>query len=126
LLLDIDQRPKPRPTIVPLRISQNERNFAAATAAGIKGSAASKYIHKYIQCEPSIFEKVFIWFLGQPVVWSESNISQIEAWSLSIYAWYQELKLEFFFNFFLISNQKFLKKFFKIFKKKNQKIKINF
>jgi hypothetical protein len=37
-------------------------------------------------CEPSIFEKVFIWFLGQPVVWSEANISQIEAWSYSIYA----------------------------------------
>jgi hypothetical protein len=43
-----------------------------------------------IQYEPSIFEKVFIWFLGQPVVWSEPNISQIDAWNLSIYAWYQE------------------------------------
>jgi hypothetical protein len=55
---------------------------------------------KYILCEPSIFEKVFIWFLGQPVVWSEPNISQIEAWSLSIYAWYQEFEFEFFFFFF--------------------------
>jgi hypothetical protein len=43
-----------------------------------------------ILCEPSIFEKAFIWFLAQPVVWSEPNISQIEAWSLSFYAWYQE------------------------------------
>jgi hypothetical protein len=34
-----------------------------------------------IQCDSSIFEKVFIWFLGQPVVWSEPNVSQIEAWS---------------------------------------------
>jgi hypothetical protein len=69
---------------------------------------------QYILCEPSIFEKVFIWFLGQPVVWSEPNISQIEAWSLSIYAWYQELELE------------FLKKndFFLNFKQKN--FKVNF
>jgi hypothetical protein len=52
-----------------------------------------------IQCEPSIFEKVFIWFLGQPVVWSEPNISQIEAWSYSNYAWYQEFEFEFEFEF---------------------------
>jgi hypothetical protein len=55
-----------------------------------------------IQCDKSIFEKVFIWFLGQPVVWSEPNISQIEAWSSPIYAWYQEFELiffEFFFEF---------------------------
>jgi hypothetical protein len=26
------------------------------------------------------------------VVWSEPNISQIEAWSLSIYAWYQDFE----------------------------------
>jgi hypothetical protein len=44
-----------------------------------------------------LFEKVFIWFLGQPVVLSEPNISQIEAWSSSIYAWYQEF--DFFLNF---------------------------
>jgi uncharacterized membrane protein len=43
-----------------------------------------------------------MWFLGQPVVWSEPNISQIEAWSLSIYAWYQEFELIFFFFFDLI------------------------
>jgi hypothetical protein len=47
-------------------------------------------------CDSSIFEKVFIWFLGQPVVWSEPNISQIEAWSSTIYAWYQEFEFEFF------------------------------
>jgi hypothetical protein len=34
--------------------------------------------------------------VGQPVVWSEPNISQIEAWSSSIYAWYQEFE---FFEF---------------------------
>jgi hypothetical protein len=47
-----------------------------------------------------LFKKVFIWFLGQPVVWSEPNISQIEAWSYAIYAWYQEFKFDFFFDFF--------------------------
>jgi hypothetical protein len=26
-----------------------------------------------IQCDKSIFEKVFIWFMGQPVVWSEPH-----------------------------------------------------
>jgi hypothetical protein len=41
-----------------------------------------------IQCDKSIFEKKFLWFLGQPVVWSEPNISQIEAWSSTIYARY--------------------------------------
>jgi hypothetical protein len=46
----------------------------------------------YIQCDSSIFEKVFIWFLGQPVVWSEPNMSQIEAWSSTIYVWYQEFE----------------------------------
>jgi hypothetical protein len=51
-------------------------------------------------CEPSIFEKVFIWFLGQPVVWSKPKISQIEAWSSSIYAWYQEFEFDFCLNFF--------------------------
>jgi hypothetical protein len=55
----------------------------------------------YIQCDKSIFENVFIWFLGQPVVWSEPNISHIEAWSSTIYAWYQEFNffLDFFLNF---------------------------
>jgi hypothetical protein len=55
----------------------------------------------YIQCDSSIFEKVFIWFLGQPVVWSEPNISQIEAWSSTMYAGYQEFEFDFFFDFFL-------------------------
>jgi hypothetical protein len=54
---------------------------------------------RHIQCDSSIFEKVFTWFLGQPVVWSEPNMSQIEAWSSTIYAWYQEF--EFDFDFFL-------------------------
>jgi hypothetical protein len=53
-----------------------------------------------IQCDKSIFENVFIWFLGQPVVWSEPNISQIEAWSSTIYAWCQEFEFDFFFKFF--------------------------
>jgi hypothetical protein len=52
-----------------------------------------------VQCDSSIFEKVFIWFLGQPVVWSEPNMSQIEAWSSTIYAWYQEFKFVYFFYF---------------------------
>jgi hypothetical protein len=39
------------------------------------------------------------------VVWSEPNISQIEAWSSSIYAWYQEFEFDFCLNFFLISNR---------------------
>jgi hypothetical protein len=41
------------------------------------------FIYSFIHVlrDPSIFEKVFIWFLGQSVVWSEPNISQIEAWS---------------------------------------------
>jgi hypothetical protein len=34
------------------------------------------------------------------VVWSERNISQIEAWSSSIYVWYQEFEFEFCLNFF--------------------------
>jgi hypothetical protein len=51
----------------------------------------------HTQCDSSIFEKVFIWFLGQPVVWLEPNMSQIEAWSSTIYAWYQEFEFEFFF-----------------------------
>jgi hypothetical protein len=36
------------------------------------------------------------------VVWSEPNISQIEAWSSSIYAWYQEFEFDFrlMFNVF--------------------------
>jgi hypothetical protein len=62
------------------------------------------YMYMYIYsilyiCDKSIFEKVFIWFLGQPVVWSEPNISQIEAWSSTIYAWYHEFDFEFFFEF---------------------------
>jgi hypothetical protein len=40
------------------------------------------------------------------VVWSEPNISQIEAWSSTIYAWYQEFEFEFFLNFFLNFKQK--------------------
>jgi protein gp37 len=32
------------------------------------------------------------------VVWSEPNISQIEAWSSTIYAWCQEFEFEFFFK----------------------------
>jgi hypothetical protein len=55
----------------------------------------------HIQCDSSIFEKVFIWFLGHPVVWSEPNMSQIEAWSSTIYAWYQEFEFDMIF-FFLI------------------------
>jgi hypothetical protein len=66
----------------------------------------------HIQCEPSIFEKVFIWFLGQPVVWSEPNISQIEAWSYSIYA-IKNLNLLFFLNF---KRKNFTIFFFKNFK----------
>jgi hypothetical protein len=54
-----------------------------------------------IQCDSSIFKKVFIWFRGQPVVWSEPNMSQIEAWSSTIYVWYQEFEFDFFFDFFL-------------------------
>jgi hypothetical protein len=74
---------------------------------------------RYILCEPSIFEKVFIWFLGQPVVWSEPNMSLIEAWSLSIYAWYQEFDFDFFSNFFIeFQTKKLKKKFFKNFKNK--------
>jgi hypothetical protein len=49
-----------------------------------------------IQCDSSIFENVFIWLLGQPVVWSEPNISQIEAWSSTIYAGHQEFEFDFF------------------------------
>jgi hypothetical protein len=43
------------------------------------------------------------------VVWSEPNISQIEASSSTIYAWYQEF-FDFFLIFFLIS--KVLQTFF--------------
>jgi hypothetical protein len=70
---------------------------------------------KDIQCDSSIFEKVFIWFLGQPVVWSEPNISQIEAWSSTIYAGYQEFD---FFDFFFLNfkRKNFNKKNFKNFK----------
>jgi hypothetical protein len=83
-------------------------------------------VHYNIQCEPSIFEKVFIWFLGQPVVWSEPNISQIEAWSYSIYAWYQEFEFYFIFDIFLnFKQKKFTKKIHKKNSKKIQK-KINF
>jgi hypothetical protein len=39
------------------------------------------------------------------VVWSEPNISQIEAWSSSIYAWYQEFEFDFCLIFFKISNR---------------------
>jgi hypothetical protein len=54
------------------------------------------------------------------VVWSEPNMSQIEAWSSTIYAWYQEFDFDFFFDFFLIFKRQ-------NFKKKLQKfqIKIN-
>jgi hypothetical protein len=44
--------------------------------------------------------------MGQPVVWSEPNISQIEAWSSTIFAWYQEFEFDFFLDFFLIFNEK--------------------
>jgi hypothetical protein len=54
------------------------------------------------------------------VVWPEPNISQIEAWSYSIYAWYQEFEFEFFFDFFL----NFKQKFHNFFSQKFQKIKI--
>jgi hypothetical protein len=67
------------------------------------------FFFHHILCEKSIFEKVFIWFLGQPVVWSEPNISQIEAWSSSIYAWYQEFEFDFCLNFFLNFKQKWQK-----------------
>jgi hypothetical protein len=33
-------------------------------------------------------------------------MSQIEAWSSTIYAWYQEFEFEFFLNFFLNFKQK--------------------
>jgi hypothetical protein len=33
------------------------------------------------------------------VVWSEPNISQIEALSSKIYAWYQEFEFDFFLEF---------------------------
>jgi hypothetical protein len=50
--------------------------------------------------------------MEQPVVWSEPNISQTEAWSSTIYAWYQEFEFEFefFLNFFLNFKQKWQKK----------------
>jgi hypothetical protein len=72
---------------------------------------------QHILRDPSIFEKVFIWFLGQPVVWSEPNISQIEAWSYAIYAWYQEFDFDliWFWFFFEFQTKKFKK--FKKFKK---------
>jgi hypothetical protein len=43
------------------------------------------------------------------VVWSEPNISQIEAWSSSIYAWYQEFEFDFCLIFFLNFKQKWQK-----------------
>jgi hypothetical protein len=64
---------------------------------------------KFIQCDKPIFEKVFLWFLGQPVVWSQPNISQIEAWSSPIYTWYQEFELDFCLNLFLNFKQKWQK-----------------
>jgi hypothetical protein len=87
------------------------------------GSQITFFIYT-VQCEPSIFEKVFIWFLGQPVVWSEPNISQIEAWSYSIYAWYQEFEFEFFLIFFKFQTKKF-KKFYSKMSKKNAQLKMN-
>jgi hypothetical protein len=57
------------------------------------------------QCDSSIFEKV---------VWSEPNISQIEAGSSTMYAWYQEFEFEFFLNF----KQKNFNNFFLKIKKK--------
>jgi hypothetical protein len=45
----------------------------------------------------------------QPVVWSEPNISQIEAWSTSIYAWYQEFEFV-FVKFFRLKFNKIQKK----------------
>jgi hypothetical protein len=59
-----------------------------------------------LQCDSSIFEKNFIWFLGQLEVWLEPNISQIDAWSSSIYAWYQKFEFDFCFNFFVNFKQK--------------------
>jgi hypothetical protein len=48
----------------------------------------------------------FLFDKKNPVVWSEPNISQIEAWSYAIYAWYQEFDFDFFFGiFFGISNE---------------------
>jgi hypothetical protein len=35
------------------------------------------------------------------MVWSEPNMSQIVAWSSTIYAWYQEFEFECFLDFFL-------------------------
>jgi hypothetical protein len=72
----------------------------------IKTAILDVKIYLKIQCDSSIFEKVFIWFLGQPVVWSEPNRSQIEAWSSTIYAWHQEFEFDFFFEFFLNFKQK--------------------
>jgi hypothetical protein len=79
----------------------------AASCCSINGTYS---IYIYIQCDSSIFEKVFIWFLGQPVVWSEPNMSQIEVWSSPIYAWYQEFEFNFFFEFFLNFKRKNFKK----------------
>jgi hypothetical protein len=56
------------------------------------------------------------------VVWSEPNISKIEAWSYSIYAWYQEFDFEFDF-FFEFQTKKFTKKI-QIFPKLNNFLKI--
>jgi hypothetical protein len=64
------------------------------------------FVSEYVQCDKSIFEKVFIWSLGQPVVWSEPNISQIKAWSYSIYASYQQFELKKICDFFLKGRRK--------------------
>jgi hypothetical protein len=62
----------------------------------------AKYI-VHILRDPSIFEKVFIWFLGQPV---------------------KNLNLIFFLNFFKFQTKKFQTKKFKL-KKKKLKKKLN-
>jgi hypothetical protein len=52
------------------------------------------------------------------VVWSGPNISQIEAWSYSIYAWYQKFEFEFFLFFFEFQTKKIHKKKLKNYFKK--------
>jgi hypothetical protein len=57
------------------------------------------------------------------VVWSEPNISQIEAWSSTIYARYQEFEFEFVFELFFL-NEKNSQFFFQKFKKNNNFLKL--
>jgi short-subunit dehydrogenase len=57
------------------------------------------------------------------VVWSEPKISQIEAWNLAIYAWYQAFKYKnYLYIFFIFQSGK--KKFLELFLKKQLKFLI--